>query len=458
MSTNNDESKPKLSNEQKQKMKKYAVFALMGIICAGCMWFIFAPSADEKAKQEQQAGFNADIPMPKNEGIVADKATAYEQEQMKQKQAERMRSLEDFSSLLGNDSPKPADDLVLLTEDAQPARTGGRSGTASKPTPVQNSVNAYRDINRTLGNFYETPKNDPEKERLKQELEELKVRIDETENRKNTVDEQMALMEKSFQMASKYIPLGQGTGIGTTGTQGTVAAGANEQQTVVSGTNTSGKTAVVPVSQFVEQTVSSLAGQNMSRQEFIEAYGQPRNMGFYTATAATAMERKNTISAVIHADQTIMDGESVRLRLLEPMQAGKILIQRNTVLSGFAKIQGERLQITINSMEYGNNIIPIEIAVYDTDGQRGIFIPDTKEINAAKEIIAGMGTTAGTSINLSNDAGEQFVADMGRGAIQGVSQFFSKKMREVKVNLKAGYRVFLLPEGNINNSQLASNQ
>jgi hypothetical protein len=54
-------------------MKKYAVFALMGIICAGCMWFIFAPSAGEKAKQEQTAGFNADIPMPKNEAIIGDK-------------------------------------------------------------------------------------------------------------------------------------------------------------------------------------------------------------------------------------------------------------------------------------------------------------------------------------------------------------------------------------------------
>jgi hypothetical protein len=82
MSTNNqtNESKPKFSNGQKQKMQKYAVFALMGIICAGCMWFIFAPPADEKTKQVQQTGFNADIPMPKEEGIIGDKASAYEQE------------------------------------------------------------------------------------------------------------------------------------------------------------------------------------------------------------------------------------------------------------------------------------------------------------------------------------------------------------------------------------------
>ncbi|MDR1984740.1 MAG: conjugative transposon protein TraM [Prevotellaceae bacterium] len=451
MNTNNnqqtDESKTKLSNEQKQKMKKYAVFALMGIICAGCMWFIFAPSANEKAKYEQQMGFNADIPMPKNEGIVADKATAYEQEQMQQKQAERMRSLEDFSSLLGDNNPKQADDLVLLTDEPANAKVS----STPKPASVQNSLNAYRDINRTLGNFYETPKNDTEKEELKRQVEELQAQMNETQNRKNAVDEQMALMEKSFQMASKYLPMNAGTGGAMPANTSEAAANGNSVSTV------SGKTVVVPVGQFVEQTVSSLP-QEMSDKDIMQAFSKPRNMGFFTATAETSKERKNTIAACVHADQTIMDGESVRLRLLEPMLAGKMLVNENTILSGFTKIQGERLQITVNSLEYNGSIIPVEMSVYDLDGQKGIFIPDTKEINAVKEIAANMGTNAGTSISLSSDAGEQFAADMGRSVIQGVSQFFSKKMREVKVNLKAGYRVFLLPEGNINTRELVSNQ
>jgi conjugative transposon TraM protein len=444
MSTNNQaDDRPKLSGEQKQRMKKYAVFALMGIICAGCMWFIFAPSAEDKAKQEMQAGFNADIPDPKNETIIGDKATAYEQEQMKQKQAERMRSLEDFSSLLGESNPKQTDDLSLLPDETP----GAKGGVATpKPTPVQNSVNAYRDVNRTLGSFYETPKSDPEKERLQAELDELRDRLDRQEQSKNAVDEQMAVMEKSFQMASKYLPMGGAATAGSTVQQnqpeGTVAA---------KGTDVLGKTPVVPVSQVVEQTVSALP-QEMSGKEVMQALVQPRNLGFYTATAEISMQRKNTISACIHADQTLTDGESVRLRLLEPMRAGKMLVHENTVLSGFARIQGERLQITVNSLEYNGNIIPVEMSVYDTDGQRGIFIPDTKEVNAAKEIAANMGTNAGTSISLSSDAGEQFAADMGRSVVQSVSQFFSRKMREVKVNLKAGYRVFLLPEGNINNT------
>jgi conjugative transposon TraM protein len=196
----------------------------------------------------------------------------------------------------------------------------------------------------------------------------------------------------------------------------------------------------------------------MSNADFIEAFGQPRNMGFLTATAKTDAGTKNTISTCIHGNQTVMSGQSVRLRLLEPLRAGKMIIPRNTVMSGTAKIQGERLEITVNSLENDGTILPIELTVYDLDGQRGIFIPNLQELNAAKEIAANMGTSAGTSINLSNDAGEQFVADMGRNLIQGTSQFVAKKLREVKVHLKAGYRVYLLSEEQLKNSVLANNQ
>ncbi|MDR1340330.1 MAG: hypothetical protein LBK58_09810 [Prevotellaceae bacterium] len=163
-------------------MKKYTVFALMAIICAGCIRFIFAPSADEKTRQEAQTGFNTDIPMPQDRGLVGDKRDAYEQERVKQRQEERMRSLQDFSSLLG-DTQKPDDDLALLEEPEKAkvsggtGRTDGAGSQSSPESSIQNSARAYRDINRTLGNFYETPQTDPEKEKLQQELEELRKRL-----------------------------------------------------------------------------------------------------------------------------------------------------------------------------------------------------------------------------------------------------------------------------------------
>ena len=62
---------------------------------------------------------------------------------------------------------------------------------------------------------------------------------------------------------------------------------------------------------------------------------------------------------------------------------------------GTAKIQGERLDIEITSLEYAGTIIPVELVVYDTDGQPGIFIPNSMEMNAVREVAANMGRLAG---------------------------------------------------------------
>lgn len=315
-----NESKQTLTNEQKQKMKKYAVFALLFIIFGACLWLIFAPSADDKAKAEATQGFNADIPMPKEEGIIGDKKSAYEEAQVKQKQEEKMRSLQDFASMLGDDKPKPSADLALMNEESKSPKPN--SSGAYTHSPIQTSAAAYRDINRNLGNFYESPKADPEKERLAKELEEIKAKLEESESRKNSVDDQMALMEKSYQIAAKYMPQMQG--------QATVPPESSGQTTV--SRNASGKTQVVPVTQVTQRTVSALQ-QDMSSADVVQAFSQPRNFGFFTATNEVKAEAKNTIQACVHDNQTIMDGQSVRLRLLESMWAGNALIPRNTIIN-----------------------------------------------------------------------------------------------------------------------------
>ena len=81
--------------------------------------------------------------------------------------------------------------------------------------------------------------------------------------------------------------------------------------------------------------------------------------------------------------------------------------------------------------------------MFDSDGQEGIFIPGSMEIDAVKEIAANMGSSLGSSINISTDAGAQLASDLGKGVIQGTSQYIAKKMRTVKVHLKAGYKVLL---------------
>ena len=410
-----DKPKRELTPQQVQQRRKMIVFPLMFLAFAGCMYLIFAPSGKEDVNVESVGGFNADIPLPAEDGIIADKQKAYEQAMISRKQQDKIQSLQDFGFTGDDETEEPQAEIDLMPEeDAQPQRGGGAS-----------SAYAYRDINRQLSTFYETPPVDEEKEDLKRQVAELTDRLQQQQNATPTADDQMALLEKSYELAAKYM----------NGGQGQVA-----QVSVTGGIDR--KPDAVAVQAIRETTVSGLQ-QPMSDADFIRAYSQPRNYGFNTAVGTGYAMGKNTVAACIHQDQTLTDGQAVKLRLLEPMQAGNIVVPKNTLVAGTAKVQGERLDILVSSIEYAGNIIPVELAVFDTDGQKGLSVPSSMEQEAFNEAMANIGSGLGTSISFAQSAGQQVAMDVTRGLLQGTSGYLAKKFRTVKVKLKAGYRVML---------------
>lgn len=419
-----------LTPKQMQQRKKLLVYPLMGLLFLGSMWLIFAPSDKKDESGETVGAFNADIPLPENDGIIGDKRKAYEQAGLEKKQADKVRSLEDFA-FSGNNN---ADGVELELPDSEPEREPFKDYSgSSRAGGVGSSTAAYRDINRQLGTFYETPKVDEEKEELKKQVEELTAKLDAQQGQTGGIDEQVALMEKSYELAAKY--MGQN---GQAGQNGTIV------QVPVTGQSAGQKTGkpAVAVQAARLQTVSGLQ-QPMSDAEFMRAYSQPRNYGFNTAVGDGYAMGKNTIRACIHQDQTIMDGQTVKLRLLEPLQAGNLVIPQNTLVSGTGKVQGERLDIVVSSIEYRGNLLPVELAVYDSDGQKGLSVPSSLEQEAAKEALANIGGGLGTSISFAQSAGQQIAMDLTRGVMQGGSQYLAKKFRTVKVHLKAGYELML---------------
>ena len=414
------EKKPKreLTPQQVQQRRKMIVFPLMFLAFAGCMYLIFAPSGKEDVNMESVGGFNADIPLPAEDGIIADKQKAYEQAMLNRKQQDKIQSLQDFGFTGDDETEEPQTEIGLMPEEEPKSQRGGGASY---------SANAYRDINRQLSTFYETPPVDEEKEDLKRQVAELTDRLQQQQNATPTADDQMALLEKSYELAAKYMNDG--------GQNGQTA------QVPVAGTVTQ-KPQAQPVQAIRETTVSGLQ-QSMSDAEFIRAYSQPRNYGFNTAVGTGYAMGKNTVAACIHQDQTLTDGQAVKLRLLEPMQAGNIVVPKNTLMAGTAKVQGERLDILVSSIEYAGNIIPVELAVFDTDGQKGLSVPSSMEQEAFNEAMANIGSGLGTSISFARSAGQQVAMDVTRGLLQGTSSYLAKKFRTVKVKLKAGYKVML---------------
>lgn len=437
-----------MSNQQqdnKQKLKKYAVFAVMFIAFAACIWLIFSPSSDDKEKEQQGIGYNDKIPDPSNNDIIEDKRDAYEQASLKERHSKEMVSLQDYSSMLDSEGSNRERLKLLDEEPATQQQTEKRSA-------IGTSVSSYRDINRTLGTFYEQPRHDPEKEEMKKKLQKLEDKLTEKESKQSLMDDQIALMEKSYELAAKYMPQSQTEGnvqypneFGLVEEQNEGMSAQETRSRIGSSKTNSGKTKISPIRQVQDRTVSTLK-QTYSNEDLIALYDRPRNFGFNTLRNEDKKVERNTIKACIQGDQAVMNGQSVFIRLLEPIVVESVTVPVNTIITANANLQGERLELQVSSIEYDGAIYPVKISIYDTDGTKGVYVPASMELDALKEIAANMGNSVGQSFTMTQSAGAQIASDLTKGTIQGASQLFAKKIRMVKINLKAGHKILLYPE------------
>jgi len=381
--------------------------------------------------------------MPKNKVLVSDKKTAYEEAKQEQTKQERMHSLQDLSSMFSSEI-KSSDTYDLKNNPNSKTNNLLKIGAAKQPfATIQTSNSAYREMNRHLVRFYEVQKKDTVKQDQNQEVRELSTKLQDNESRKNTISEQMELMEKSYQLAAKYMPQGQNQAV-LSGRESPIHSSNPESYPGTTINNSNKKNQIYPINQVSESLVSSLP-QIISDTTFGTNRSKQSVRGFNTAVGISLLENKNTIKACVQENCTLANGQSVRLRLLEPIQVGAIFIPRNSIVSGEVNIQGDRLNILIQSLEYSGIIIPVKLTVYDTDGQKGIFIPGSMEINALKEMAANIGSSLGTSISITQSAGQQIASDLGKGIIQSGSQYLSKKFQQIKVKLKTDYQVLLFP-------------
>ena len=403
---------------RRQRRKSLLFYPAICLLFVGTIYLIFSPSSERNGETNGDTvlGYKAEIPLPIEEELFDDKKSAYELASIGESSRER-KTLGDYAVTLEQRST----DSVVPKLEEEPMEKSVRS--------VRQSADAYRGINRELRSFY-TPR-DTEKEALKKQVEELTARLDAATSGRQS-EKQLELMEKSYQLASRYLTGGQATP--SEASKGAEPMPANKGR-------------ASSVSSVRERVVSGL------RQPDVDSVsaGQRRNLDFITAVGRERKDaevEKNTISACIYADQTLVFGQDegeqyVALRILEEMRAGSVILPRNSIVSGVTRLQSGRVGLQITSVEHRGCIIPVELTAYDTDGQPGINVPGSAEISALKEVAANAGGSLGTGVSFTQNAGQQVAMDLTKGLMQGGSQYLSKKIRTVKVHLKAGYRLFL---------------
>lgn len=146
------------------------------------------------------------------------------------------------------------------------------------------------------------------------------------------------------------------------------------------------------------------------------------------------------IKAIIDEDMKGYLGSRIRLRLLEDVYIGNIHIKKGTVL--YALISGfslQRVNINIVSIMYQNEILPINLSIYDVDGMEGLYVP----ASVFREMSRTMAENTIQGQNL-NSAGEGFLTNTITSLFQSTSKSIADLIRKNKVKVKYNSFVYLI--------------
>jgi conjugative transposon TraM protein len=159
---------------------------------------------------------------------------------------------------------------------------------------------------------------------------------------------------------------------------------------------------------------------------------------FYGLEKETNSEEQNTIEAVVHQTQTLVNGAVVKMRLLNDIYLNGSLVPKGNFVFGIAELNDERLEIKINSIRNNNSLFPVKLEVFDMDGLPGIYIPGAISRDVAKQ-------SADNSLQLMEltSVDPSFKAQAAATGINAAKTLLSRKVKQVKVLVKAGYKILL---------------
>ena len=159
---------------------------------------------------------------------------------------------------------------------------------------------------------------------------------------------------------------------------------------------------------------------------------------FFGVEEDTDPVEQNTVEAVVHQTQTVVNGAVVKIRLLNEIYLNGSLIKKGNFVFGVAELNGERLEININSIRNNNSLYPVKLEVFDIDGLPGIYIPGAISRDVAKQ-----STDNSLQLLELTSMDPSFKAQAAATGINAAKSLLSKKVKQVKVLVKAGYKVLL---------------
>lgn len=184
--------------------------------------------------------------------------------------------------------------------------------------------------------------------------------------------------------------------------------------------------------------------------EFLNSTFNVSKSGINSGFNAFYRETENSfIKAVIDEDNKGFLGSRIRFRLLEDIFVGQRKIEKGSILygqiSGFAM---QRVDLTIVSVFTRGEILPVHLSIYDLDGMKGLYVPQS----VFREMIREMGSNSvqGTQMDMS---GSGFFTSIGSKLFTSTSKSIANLIKTNKAKLKCNSYVFLIDEKQLKNSK-----
>ncbi|MCD7969103.1 MAG: conjugative transposon protein TraM [Alistipes sp.] len=407
------EKQKKVPNEQmKQKLKTLLVGAILFLLFSIFMYMVLKPDTQPEP-ENTELGINYTVPDAKDGHIESSKTKAQEIiDAMEFRGRNKITSLGDnpFYAIQHEAQDSTVIELpsISLSENVD---------EFPKDDYLISSHTAYTNNFRQIESFYQQPTIDPHVEDMRRQIEQLTERL--TEKQSETVPhyDPLEMMEKSYQMAAQYL-------------NGDINSNPTRLNDEIAETPT------VRVVKTGVNTVSTLSVDDTAirQNQFNTAVGKTENHS-----------NPNAIRVSVEHDQTLTEGSPIKLRLLDEIDAEGVTIPANSPLIATGKVTANRMEIEVSSIHCNDMIIPVSLIAYDSDGQKGIYVPGSNERDAVKDAANSATNSVGSGLTISHSAGQQIAADLVRGGISGTSQYIATRTRQLKINLKAGQQFYLIP-------------
>lgn len=168
----------------------------------------------------------------------------------------------------------------------------------------------------------------------------------------------------------------------------------------------------------------------------------------YFNTLCDNDKETSLIKAIIDENIKAVDGSRVRLRLLDDIEINDVVVPKGTYLyatmSGFGS---QRVKGNVQSIMVDDDIVKVSLALYDTDGLEGLYVPNSQFRETTKDVGSGALSNTSSLTNSSTTSGNSLAtwgAQTITNAVQKTSNAISKAIKKNNAKLKYGTFVYLI--------------